>query len=295
MDKIAELRRFLTERDAYGFLVSALDEVAWLFNLRGADISFNPVFFAYALVTQNEIVLYLDQSKLGSSVRSHLGDQVTLKPYQAVFTDLREAVATMDAQQQKLVSGLGVSWSLVETVGEDRIETVLSPIMSSKAIKNSTELEGMRQSHIRDAAALVSYFAWLEDQLLFQGQDGKISESAGADQLEKFRREQPHCVGPSFDTISSTGANGAIIHYKPEHGVDSNINLRELYLCDSGGQYYDGTTDVTRTLHFGTPTSWQRECFTRVLQGHIALDTAVFPRGTTGYLLDPLARRPLWS
>ncbi|KAJ1903257.1 hypothetical protein IWQ60_012605, partial [Tieghemiomyces parasiticus] len=240
-------------------------------------------------------VIYIDDRKLDEKVRAHLGDGVTVRPYTAVFEDLVAATPTVQAAGQKLWAGLSVSWALVEALGETHVETALSPLMSAKALKNATELEGMRQSHIRDAAALVSYFAWLEDQLLFRGQDGRLTEAEGADRLEAFRRAQPLCVGPSFDTISSVGPNAAVIHYKPRPGADAAINLREIYLCDSGGQYYDGTTDVTRTLHFGTPTAWERECFTRVLQGHIALDMAVFPKGTTGYLLDPLARRPLWA
>ncbi|KAJ1651781.1 hypothetical protein IWQ61_007735 [Dispira simplex] len=294
-EKIDNLRRSLRDNNAYGFVISALDEIAWLFNLRGSDIKFNPVFLSYALVTHESVVLYVEEQKLSAETKAHLGDSVTLKPYQAIFQDLANAVPAIQSANQNLQAGMGVSWALAQAVGEDRVETIPSPIMNAKAIKNSTELQGMRHAHIRDAVALINYFAWLEDQLLFRGKDGKISESDGADHLEKLRLKQQHCVGLSFDTISSVGANGAIIHYKPERGSDAMINLREPYLCDSGGQYYDGTTDVTRTLHFGNPTAWQRECYTRVLQGHIALDTVVFPAGTTGYLLDPLARRPLWA
>ncbi|KAJ1979820.1 hypothetical protein H4R35_001359 [Dimargaris xerosporica] len=294
-DKMAQIRQFLADKEAYGFIVSALDEIAWLFNLRGSDIPFNPVFFSYALVTQDRVVLYMDAAKLTTEAQSHLAAMVTLKPYAAVFEDVSQTSLTAQQAKMPLLAGQGASWALVQAAGESSIETVVSPVLNAKAIKNATELEGMRQAHIRDAAALVSYFAWLEDQLVFQGQDGKISETEGAEKLAQFRAQQDLNVGLSFDTISSIGANGAIIHYKPEHGSDAMINLREVYLCDSGGQYYDGTTDVTRTLHFGTPSAWERECFTRVLQGHIALDVAVFPKGTSGYLLDPLARRPLWA
>ena len=137
----------------------------------------------------------------------------------------------------------------------------------------------MRDCHLRDGASLVHYFAWLEKQL----QAGVVlDEVDGADRLEKFRAEQADFVGLSFDTISSTGSNGAIIHYKPEKGVCKTIDINQIYLCDSGGQYRDGTTDVTRTYHFGEPTEYEKRCFTRVLQGHIAIDAAVFPQGTTG-------------
>lgn len=165
-------------------------------------------------------------------------------------------------------------------------------ITDSKAIKTEAELDGMRNCHLRDGAALIQYFAWLEKELLG---GAEISEVEAADRLIEFRATQEHFVGLSFATISSTGSNGAIIHYKPESETCKIIDPAKIYLCDSGGQYYDGTTDVTRTLHFGTPTAYEKRCFTRVLQGHIAIDEAVFPQGTTGYLLDPMARQFLWK
>jgi Xaa-Pro aminopeptidase len=161
-----------------------------------------------------------------------------------------------------------------------------------KAIKNDTELEGFRQCHIRDGAALVRYFAWLEEQL---NQGVELNESQGADQLEKFRSEQDLFKGLSFDTISSTGPNGAIIHYSPDPKDCAVIKKDQVYLCDSGAQFWDGTTDTTRTWHFGTPTDEEKRAATRVLQGHIAIDKAVFPNGTTGYILDAFARRALWE
>jgi Xaa-Pro aminopeptidase len=165
-------------------------------------------------------------------------------------------------------------------------------ITDCKAIKTKEELQGMRNCHLRDGAALVQYFAWLENELL---SGAKISEVEGADRLEQFRAKQEHFVGLSFATISSTGSNGAIIHYKPEPETCKIIDPAEIYLCDSGAQYRDGTTDTTRTYHFGTPSAFEKRCFTRVLQGHIAIDEAVFPQGTTGYLLDPMARQFLWK
>jgi len=164
--------------------------------------------------------------------------------------------------------------------------------MDLKAIKNSTELEGFRQCHIRDGAALARYFSWLEEQL---NNGVKLNESQGSDQLAKFRSELDHFRGLSFQTISSTGPNGAIIHYAPDPDDCDIIKKDQIYLCDSGGQYLDGTTDVTRTWHFGTPTQEEKRAFTRVLQGHISIDTAIFPTGTTGYLIDSFARRALWQ
>ena len=152
-----------------------------------------------------------------------------------------------------------------------------------KSTKTPQELEGFRQSHLRDATALCRYFAYLEEELVVKG-NTTITEAEGADRLEKFRSELDLFVGLSFDTISSTGPNGAVIHYKPEHGKCEIIRKDQVYLCDSGGQYLDGTTDVTRTLHFGTPRREEVEAFTLVLKGHIQLDLAVFPASTNGTL-----------
>lgn len=169
---------------------------------------------------------------------------------------------------------------------------IRSPISDSKAIKNEAELRGMRECHVRDGAALTEYFAWLENELINKG--STLDEVDGADKLEEIRSKHKHFVGLSFDTISSTGANAAVIHYKPEKGSCSIIDPKAIYLCDSGAQYEDGTTDTTRTLHFGEPKEMEKKAYTLVLKGFIGIDTAVFPKGTTGYAIDALARQHLW-
>ncbi|KAJ2692344.1 hypothetical protein H4218_006363, partial [Coemansia sp. IMI 209128] len=268
--------------------------IAWLFNLRGSDIDYNPVFFAYALVTKTDVTLYIDDAKLDSSVRSHL-QGIRTRPYSAIFGELDALSASLVQKKRKLLAGQTASWALVKALGEGNVKVDKSPINMLKSMKNPTELDGMRQCHIRDGAAMANYFGWLEHELLFNGGHLRLSEVDVADKLEALRRAQEHCVGLSFDTISSVGPNGAVIHYSPKRGSDALLDVNKMYLCDSGGQYLDGTTDVTRTYHFGTPSAWERECFTRVLKGHIALDRAVFPSGTSGYALDPLARLPLWE
>ncbi|KAI9193136.1 peptidase M24, structural domain-containing protein [Polychytrium aggregatum] len=294
-EKIATLREKIAAKNAWGFAVTALDEIAWLFNLRGSDISYNPVFFSYALVTKDQVILYIDESKLSEEVRQHLGEGVLIRPYTAIFTDLPQYAAQYLAEDQKLWIDSRCNVALQSALGGSQatIES-RSPIMDMKAIKNETELEGFRQSHIRDGAALIEYFAWLEHELN-NNHNTTIDEVAAADKLEGFRSTKEKFVGLSFDTISSIGANGAIIHYKPTPGACATVNNTEIYLCDSGAQYLDGTTDTTRTLHFGTPTEEEKDAFTRVLKGHIQLDLAVFPRGTTGYVLDVLARTALWK
>lgn len=190
----------------------------------------------------------------------------------------------------KLLIGNNASLAVQRALGRRaRIERSL--IIDQKSIKNDVELNGFREAHKRDGAALVRYFAWLEESLV----SGKgVTETEAANMLLEMREKQADFRGLSFTTISSTGPNGAIIHYAPpEHG-SPQIDPESLYLCDSGAHFTCGTTDVTRTLHFGTPTAEQKRCFTRVLQGHIAIDSIVFPQNTTGYVIDALARAPSW-
>ena len=302
-DKIEELRKELDKKKAAGFVVSMLDEIAWLFNLRGSDIPYNPVFFSYALVTPTTLTLYIDESKLKEEAKAHL-EGVTIRPYHEIFSDIASLAKEQPASngtkdgalkpKRKYLIATKASWALSQALGgEENVDEVRSLIGDAKAVKNSTELEGMRQCHIRDGAALIEYFAWLEDKLITQ--KATLDEVKGADKLESIRSKHEHFVGLSFDTISSTGANAAVIHYSPERGNCSTIDPKQIYLCDSGAQYLDGTTDTTRTLHFGEPTEMERESYTLVLKGHIALDLAVFPKGTSGFALDTLARQHLWA
>ncbi|KAF9292260.1 hypothetical protein BGZ68_009099 [Mortierella alpina] len=291
-EKIQQLRKDLEKKGVAGFVVSGLDEIAWLFNLRGSDVHCNPVFFSYAIVTPNYVNLYLQEKSVSPEAREHLGAEVTIRPYETIFEDLRAMAPSLKENNQKMLLGSRTNLAMAVALGKENTVEARSPVTDAKAIKNETECEGMRQCHLRDSAALINYFAWLEDQL---AQGKELDEADGAERLEQFRAAQSGFVGLSFDTISSTGPNGAIIHYKPEKPNAARINPDLVYLCDSGGQYIDGTTDVTRTLHFKTPNAFEKRCFTRVLQGHIAIDSAVFPDGTSGYLLDILARRALWA
>jgi Xaa-Pro aminopeptidase len=196
--------------------------------------------------------------------------------------------------KKKFLTSNRASWALHKALGgDDKVDEVRSPIGDAKAVKNEVELEGMRQCHIRDGAALSEYFAWLEDQLV--NKKATLDEVDGADKLESIRAKHDKFMGLSFDTISSTGANAAVIHYKPEKGECATIDPAAIYLCDSGAQYRDGTTDTTRTLHFGQPTEMERKAYTLVLKGNIALERVKFPKGTTGFALDSLARQFLWA
>jgi Xaa-Pro aminopeptidase len=259
------------------------------------------VFFSYAAVTPTSATLYVDAVKLTQDVRSHLGDKVQIEPYEAIFEDtkamakdLEKETTDADKPNKKFMISTKASWALsLNLGGEDKADEIRSPVGDAKAIKNATELEGMRQCHIRDGAALSEYFAWLEEELLVK--KSKLDEVQGVDKNHEFRTKREHFVGLSFDTISSTGPNAAVIHYKPEPGNCSIIDPTKIYLCDSGAQYLDGTTDTTRTMHFGTPTDMERKAYTLVLKGVIALDTAVFPKGTSGFAIDAFARQFLWK
>ncbi|RKP12010.1 putative aminopeptidase P, cytoplasmic [Piptocephalis cylindrospora] len=299
-EKIHSIRQDLANRGLHAVVLSALDEVAWTLNLRGSDIPYNPVFFAYLYIPASDasesadevVTLFIHPSKISDDVRAHLdAGSIRIEPYDHLLTPHLSSRASLLASRKVLLT-TRTSWALEHALGHENTQFERSPILMPKAIKNDIEQEGMRQAHLRDAAALCEYFGWLSRRL---SQTPSLDEVDGADRLEAFRAAQDHFKGLSFDTISGVGPNAAIIHYKPMKGHCSPIPSDAIYLCDSGGQYLDGTTDVTRTLHFGTPTDRERRCFTRVLQGHISLDRAIFPPGTTGYSLDVLARAPLWK
>lgn len=243
--KLDELRKELEKKKSSGFVVSMLDEIAWLFNLRGNDIPYNPVFFSYATVTPSAATIYVDSSKLSKVARAHLEENsVSIQPYSAIFADAQvlgrsirsketDDKASKPQKVKKFLISNRASWALKTALGgEATTDEVRSPICDAKAIKNETELEGMRACHIRDGAALIEYFAWLENELVVKKR--KMDEVEAADKLEEMRSKHEHFVGLSFDTISSTGANAAVIHYKPEPGNCSIIDPNAVYLCDSG-------------------------------------------------------------
>lgn len=298
-DKIARVQAAMAEKKAGALLVTALDDVAWLCNLRGSDIVYNPVFMSYAFVTPNTVMLYLDASKLTPSASASLKEHgVTVRPYEAVCEDLAsfndKTMEADAADRRKIWLDRGACSVKLHSLVDPslRLEKA-GPIALMKGVKNQTEIGGMRACHLRDAVAVCRFLHWMERQFA-QGAQG-LTESTVASQLEDFRSQQKDYMGLSFATISAAGPNGAIIHYEPEEKTAREVTAEEVYLFDSGGQYRDGTTDITRTVHFGTPTAFNRRSFTRVLQGHIALAAVVFPSTTVGPTLDVLARQPLWK
>ncbi|XP_010255999.2 PREDICTED: probable Xaa-Pro aminopeptidase P [Nelumbo nucifera] len=317
--KLSSLRSDLVEVGCSAIVISMLDEVAWLLNLRGNDVPHSPVMYAYLSIEIDGAKLFIDNSKVSKEVMDHLKNSgVELRPYESILSEI-ESLATKGAQlwldtssvnaaivatyrsacdkflgnlQKKGKNNKGKHEELIgESEGPVGIYKV-SPVTFAKAVKNPAELEGMQNSHLRDAAALSQFWAWLEEEI---HNNVVLTEVQVADKLLEFRAKQAGFMDTSFDTISASGGNGAIIHYKPEPKSCSVVDANKLFLLDSGAQYIDGTTDITRTVHFGEPTSRQKECFTRVLQGHIALDQAVFPENTPGFVLDAFARSSLWK
>ncbi|XP_024974312.1 probable Xaa-Pro aminopeptidase P [Cynara cardunculus var. scolymus] len=328
-DKLKDLRDNLKKEKARGIIITTLDEVVWLFNIRGGDVSFSPVVHAFAVVTTSSAFLYVDERKLSSEVKSYMEEnKITVKDYSAVSSDvallasnqLTSAKGTQSNGALEAADNSHKIWvdprccySLYSKLNPDQVLLQQSPLALPKSLKNPVEMEGLKNAHIRDGAAVVQYLAWLDKQMQeIYGASGyfkesesisskkhsgdvKLTEVVVSDKLEEFRAAKEHFRGLSFPTISSVGPNGAIIHYEPEAETCAELDPNSMYLCDSGAQYLDGTTDITRTVHFGKPSEHEKRCYTAVLKGHFALGNVQFPNGTTGHALDVLARVPLWS
>ena len=267
------------------------DSVAWLLNIRGGDTAHTPLPLSFAILyCDGRTDLFCDSRKLLADTRQHLGNGVQVLPVEGLGTvldKLGSASGKVLADRQNTPA-----WVLnrLADAGAD-ICNGADPCVAPRAAKNAVELDGSRAAHRRDAVAIVRFLAWIDEH----GPGGQVGEVAAADQLLAFRREVPGFRDQSFPTISGFGPNGAIVHYRATAATEHKLGPGSLYLVDSGGQYRDGTTDITRTVCIGTPTAEMRRAFTRVLQGHIGLATARFPAGTTGTQLDALARAPLWA
>ncbi|XP_048400524.1 xaa-Pro aminopeptidase 2 isoform X2 [Stegostoma tigrinum] len=295
--KVIEIRAQM-KQNAYrptALLISALDETAWLFNLRGDDIPYNPFFKSYTLLAENFIRLFVNESRLPQHIRDYLNTSCTtdmcvqLKPY----ADIRQNLQEYAKGNVKIWIGQEyTTYGVYEVIPESKLLIHrYSPVQLTKAVKDTTEQKGLKAAHVRDAIAVIRYFVWLEKNV----PKGTVTELSGADNVNKLRREQKHSKGISFETISASGLNAALAHYSPNNETNRKLSIDEMYLIDSGGQYLDGTTDITRTLHWGTPTDFQKEAYTRVLMGNIDLARSVFPTNTIGDELDVWARHALWE
>lgn len=287
--KIERINGELKKLEADGIIIVTLDAVAWTFNMRGNDVEYNPVAVAYAYVSENETVLFVDPDKISEEIAEEYKEQgIIISDYNNVF----EYVANLPADSKVCVTGNKINWKLLQTIPEScKIVDVPSPVDLMKSIKNETELEGFRNAMIKDGVALVKFYMWLEKAI----PTGEVTEIMIEEKLLEYRSQQENFVGESFGTIAGYAGNGAIVHY---HATPENcltIKPEGLLLIDSGGQYKDGTTDITRTVAAGKLTKQMKADYTNVLKGHIALATAIFPEGTRGSQLDVLARKALWN
>ena len=284
--KISRIRKQLADSGADGLLVTALDEIAWVLNLRGSDVHCNPVFVSYLLISPEKVVLYIDNVKLLAEVKDYLtSEQIAVDAYEAVVDGLRSYEG-----KSLLVDMSSTNYSLATAVTTEKLCEGVSPIASMKAIKNEAEQEGFRAAMLRDGVAVVKFLAWLKPAVEAGGQ----TEISLDERLTALRAEQPKFKGISFDTIVGYEAHGAIVHYEATPETDIPIEPHGLVLIDSGAQYLDGTTDITRTIALGEITEEQRRVYTLVLKGHIQLDMCRFPAGACGSQLDAIARVPMW-
>ncbi|KGK36677.1 putative Xaa-Pro aminopeptidase FRA1 [Pichia kudriavzevii] len=287
---------YMTKNGSSTLIVSALDEIAWLLNLRGNDIEYNPLFYSYLIINgKDNLTLYTDKHERFDGLQDYLKEiNCNLKLYDEVWYDIRKIATELHNLKKKLLLTEEATWKMVNCIIARNFTMIESPIKSMKEIKNDVELKGQTEAQISDGYALIKYFAWLEKELV--DKSSFITEHEAAMELLKIREELPNFRGLSFETISSTGSNAAIIHYSPPAVGSSLINPNKIYLCDSGSQFLNGTTDTTRTLHFGEPSCEEIENYTLVLKGHIALARLVIPNDrVTGYQIDCIARQFLWS
>ena len=289
-DKRRRIADGLKADKAGAVVLTAPDSIAWLLNVRGGDVPFTPLALSFAILYADASAeLFIDGRKLAPGTADHLGGDVkTLEP--DAFGPALDRLGK-DAKTVRVSADTAPLWVFdrLEKAGAV-IDRGDDPCQLPKAIKTTVQIDGIRTAHRRDGASLTRFLAWLDGEAA----KGSLMESACADKLESLRRGNDHFQGLSFPTISGAGANGAIVHYRVSEETDAPLRPKSLYLVDSGAQYLDGTTDVTRTIAIGEPTDEMRHNFTLVLKGHIALATARFPEGTTGSQLDTLARLPLW-
>ena len=284
--KISRVRKHLLDCGADGLLVTALDEIAWVLNLRGSDVHCNPVFVSYLLISPENITLYINNVKLPEEVKAYLvSEHIDVQAYESVVEGLR-----LYAGKSLLVDMSSTNYSLATAVPFEKVHSGVSPIASMKAVKNKVEQDGFRAAMLRDGVAVVKFLAWLKSAVEAGGQ----TEISLDERLTALRAEQPKFKGISFDTIVGYEAHGAIVHYEATPETDIPVQPHGLVLIDSGAQYLDGTTDITRTIALGELSEEQCRVYTLVLKGHIQLDMCRFPAGACGSQIDALARAPMW-
>ena len=288
-DKITQLQKQLKDEGQHSAVLTLPDSICWLFNIRGTDVAHNPVVLAFAIVpASGKAELFIDPLKIGKDAKAHLAPIARLSQVKDLRPRLKELRAAK--RRVRLDQNSAAFW-FEQALGSGTIANGPDFCVSAKSIKTASEIAGARAAHLRDGAAVVRFLAWLDDT----AEHGILDEISAVEKLEECRRRTGALLDISFPTISGSGANGAIVHYRVTEKTNRRIEPGELFLVDSGGQYRDGTTDITRTIAIGKPTDEMRQRFTAVLRGHIAIATARFPKGTRGMDLDPFARRALWD
>ncbi|XP_028743206.1 xaa-Pro aminopeptidase 2 [Peromyscus leucopus] len=296
-EKVTAVRSYMQNHTMAptGLLLSALDETAWLFNLRSSDIPYNPFFYSYTLLTDSSIRLFVNKSRFSPETLQYLNTNCTTPMCVQLedYSQVRESVKAYALGNVTILVGLSyTTCGLYEVIPKEKVVTsTYSPVMLMKAVKNSKEQALLKASHVRDAVVVIQYLVWLEKNV----PKGTVDEFSGAEHIDELRRNENFSSGPSFETISASGLNAALAHYSPTKELHRKLSPDEMYLVDSGGQYWDGTTDITRTVHWGTPTAFQKEAYTRVLMGNIDLSRLIFPAATSGRNVDAFARRALWE
>ena len=296
--KVRWLRKWMSERGYDAVLLTALDEIAWMLNVRGQDVAYNPVVMSYLLVTQDNVLWFArkgptpdDDDETEDSFRELMADGVSIQEYSDVETALSNLV---DGSYIKtlFVDPTTLNYSLFSVLNPTYVVMGTSPVGLRKSVKNDVEISGMKEAHLEDGIAMERFLHWLQTSI--EAGDA-INEYEASLKLHEFRSEIEGFRGESFETISAYGPNAALPHYVTPEEDSAEIFAEGLYLCDSGGQYLFGTTDITRTVPLGPCSQLEKEDYTLVLKGHIALSKAVFPKGTAGCQLDALAREPLWN
>jgi len=290
-DKIKELQRKLRDADEDAVVITLPDSIAWLFNIRGSDVKHNPTPLAFAVVpVTGKAELFIDKAKLGPEVRAHLNAIARVRPPDALAERL--AVLKDERKRVRLDTATAAMWLWQRLGGtRGRISEAADPCILPKARKNDAEIRGTRFAHSRDGVAVTRFLAWLDRE----APKGTVDEITAVRTLEAMRAETQALKEISFDTISGSGPNGAIVHYRVTEATNRRLQSGELFLVDSGAQFIDGTTDITRTIAIGKPTAEMRDRFARVLMGHIAISELRFPAGTTGAHIDAFARHALWQ
>ncbi len=287
--KIARVREAMIELKADTHIISSLDDICWIFNIRGRDVKYSPLLLSYSIITQDDLHLFTDSTKLGEDVKSYLSE-LGVKLYE--YNDIYDFIKTIDEDSNVLLDPDSLNYALYENIPSfaDPIRS-LNPSFIFKAVKNETELKNIKEAQIKDGIAWAKFMFWIKKNI---GRI-KITEIDASTKLEDYRKEQENYLFPSFAPISGHGSNGAIIHYSATPETNKTLEPRGLYLSDTGANYKEGTTDITRTLALGEITEEERLHFTLVLKSHINLARAKFLEGTCGYTLDMLARQPIWE